>query len=107
MPTSAWNDCLVNGAATFNCIPTLFENIVTVAIYFSGIVALFFILYASIRFIFSNADPKKFENARQTLVYALVGLLIVLLSFFAISLISYITGVGCIQSFGLSFGSCN
>ncbi len=44
------------------------------------------------------------EDARNTLTYAIIGLVVILLSFYIISVISDITGIGCIKQFG--FGNC-
>ena len=100
-----WKDtpgCIVNDVATLQCIPVVFENIVRAALIFAGVVALFFILISGIRLITSSGDPKAIEGARKTLTFAIIGLVIILLSFFIISMIGYITGVDCINSFGFT-----
>lgn len=100
-----WGSCIVNDVATLNCVPVVFENVIRAALVFAGIVALYFIIISGIKFITSGGDPKAVEGARKTLMFAIIGLLIVLLSFFVVSVIGYITGVNCINSFG--FTNCN
>ena len=88
--------------ATFNCIPIVFKNIVNAALVFAGVVAVFFIIFSGIKFITSGGDPKGVDAARKTLTFAIVGLVIILLSFFIINLIAYITRVDCIRNFGFT-----
>ena len=86
-----WGNCIKDGAATFGCFPVVFENIVIAALVFAGVGALFFIVFSGIKFILSGGDPKQVESARNTLTWAIIGLVVVLSSFFIISLIGYIT----------------
>lgn len=98
----------VNGAknvATLNCIPAVFQNIVYAAFIFAGIAALIFIIISGIKFLTSGGDPKQVEGARNTMTYAIIGLVVILLSFAILNFISDITGVQCIKIFG--FGNCH
>jgi len=100
-----WTGCVSpEGVATLNCIPIVFHNIVNWALILSGTTALFLIIYSGIRFIRSGGDQEKLKGARETLTYAIIGLVIILLSFAIINLISYTTNVNCIKTFG--FGNC-
>lgn len=99
-----WGTCVKDGAATLECIPKVFQNVINGALLFSGVVALFFIIFAGIKLMLSQGDPKQVEGARHTLTYAILGLFLILLSFLILSLISYVTRVPCILKFG--FESC-
>lgn len=104
-----WNelvpDCVTpEGVATLKCIPALFQNVVTVAVIFAGLIAVILIVISGIKFITSGGDPKQVEGAKQTLTYAIIGLVIVLLSFVIVNLIGIITGATCISQFG--FDNC-
>ena len=112
-----WNsiapDCLQNvkdangnttQIATLACIPAVFKNIINAAMIFAGVVALFFIILSGIKMITSGGDQKQLEGARKTLTWAIVGLVIIFLSFFIINVIAGITGVSCIMNFG--FENC-
>lgn len=96
--------CIVDGVATLSCIPAVFQNVINGALLFSGVVALFFIIFGGIKLILSQGDPKQIEGARHTLTYAILGLLLILLSFLILNLISYTTNVECILKFG--FENC-
>lgn len=103
-----WGSCLevIDGktVATLKCIPVVFQNIVSAALLFAGIVAVILIIISGIKFLTSGGDPKQVEGARHTLTYAIIGLIVILFSFAIINLIADITGVQCIKFFG--FDSC-
>lgn len=92
------------GAATLTEIPRYFENVVTAAFLFAGIIALIFIILSGIKFLTSGGDPKQLEGAKNTLTYAILGFILIFLSFAILNFISAITGVPCILKFG--FGNC-
>lgn len=92
----AWGECFSPehpGVATLDCITVVFQNVVMAALLFAGIVALFMIILGGIKFLTSGGDPKQVEGARNTLTWAIVGLILILLSFFILNLIGFITGV--------------
>lgn len=101
----SWGGCLQGAnkdVATFDCIPTIFSNVVNAILVFSGLAALVIFMVAGFKLMNSAGDPKKLEGAKNSLIFGAIGLIIVLLSFFALNVISYVTGVKCIE-FG-SFG---
>ncbi len=57
------------------------------------IIALFFLLYGGGNYIMSQGDKTKIESARRTIIFAIVGLLVVLLSFFIVSFFGKALGV--------------
>lgn len=87
---------------TLHCIIPLFQNIVNWALTLSGAVALIMIIWAGIKLLSSRGDQKQVQGARQTLTYAIIGLVLILLSFFIINFIGYITGASCITQFGFT-----
>lgn len=86
--------------ATLNCVPAIFLNIVTALLMFAGTFALFLFIMGGLKFMYSAGDPKKLEGAGNTLIYGIIGLLIVLFSFFIINIVSTFTNVECIKFFG-------
>lgn len=111
-----WDSCLSNvktiidtkevvyQAVTLKCIIPLFMNVINALLAFSGTVAVFFIIFSGIKFITSGGDAKQVEGARKTLTFAVIGLLVILLSYLIINLISGVTGASCIKAFG--FDTC-
>lgn len=74
-----------------------FQNIVSfliLLILFAIILlAFFFILFGGIKWITSQGDKKQLEGAQKTIQYALVGLVLGLLSFFIINFLGFLFGV--------------
>lgn len=87
---------------TLNCLPTLIHNLINFGFAASGTVALIFIIISGIKLVRSGGDPKEAEGAKQTMTFAIVGLLIVLLSAAIVNFISQVTGVSCIKMLGLN-----
>lgn len=83
--------------ATLDCIFPLITNVIYWLILFSGTVALVMIIVSGIRFITSGGDAKTVESAKKGLTYAILGLLLVFLSFFILNTVAYITNVACIK----------
>lgn len=100
-----WGDCVTKeGVATLRCIPMVFQNILNAALIFSGITALAFIILSGFKLMYSGGDPKRIQDAHKTLTFAIIGLVLILASFFIVNMISYFTGVECIKFFG--FDNC-
>jgi len=89
-----WSKCLDgnSGVATLRCIPIVFNNLIHAALMFVGVVAIFFIIYSGYQLVTSGGDPKKVQGGRQTMTFAIIGLVIVLSSFAIITFIGTITG---------------
>lgn len=91
---------VVHEIATLKCIEVIFQNMISAFLGFAGITALAFIIYSGFKYITSEGDQKNIDEARKTLTFAIVGLVVVLISFFVINFISFFTGVDCINQFG-------
>lgn len=97
-----WTSCLDkdSGIPTLGCLPVIFNNIIIAAVSFAGIVAVFFIIMSAIKLVTSGGDAKQVDAARKSLSFALIGLVLVFLSFGIINIISQVTKVDCIKRFG-------
>lgn len=78
-------------------IGPILANVVTVVLIAAAIISLFFLIFGGIRWITSGGDKAKVEAARNTIVAAIIGLIIALLSFFIITIV--------LGFFGLSLSS--
>lgn len=97
------------GIATIDCIFPLMGNAIYCLLFFSGSVAVIIIILSGIRFIVSGGESKSVETAKKSMTYAVLGLLLIFLSFLIINVIAYVTGVACLQDVtkgGLGFTSC-
>lgn len=78
---------------SFACLPSVVKNIIDGLLFFSGTVAMVFIVFAGIKYLLSRGDPKQIEGAKHTLTYAIIGLIVVLSVFLILHFLEYITGV--------------
>lgn len=68
-------------------VPQLFSNIVSTLLFFVGALAVIFVIVGGIQYITSSGDPKRIEQAKNTLTYAVAGLVIAILSFAIVSFV--------------------
>lgn len=66
----------------FNTIFTLVGNLIGIAMYLVGALSVIFILIGGLRYVLSAGDPKNLTQAKQTIIYAIMGLVIALLAAF-------------------------
>jgi len=69
------------------------SNILTIVYVIVTILALAYLLWGGYRWIMSGGDKTKIQNARNTLIFAIVGLIFIFLSFLIINIITYIFNV--------------
>ena len=70
----------VNVSGDINKIWVIVMNIVQWLIVAGGYVAVFFIIFGGFKYIVAKGEPDKINNARTTIVNAIIGLIIVLAS---------------------------
>ncbi|MCL4354892.1 hypothetical protein M1349_05525 [Patescibacteria group bacterium] len=70
-------------------------RLITAIFVIAAIISLFYLIYGAVKWIISEGDKQKVADARNHIIAALVGLVIVFLSYFIMSIILGI--------FGLSF----
>lgn len=99
--------CVTDGVARLTCIPAVIQNVVGFALIASGIVAVIFIIWAGARYVTSGGDQKRVDAARKTLTWAIIGLIIILMSFFIVNFIGVLTGTqDCINQVGFQNTEC-
>lgn len=74
------SDCATENGVNDNSIATLAQKIVTTFSIIVGIVAVIMIIVGGFRYITSGGDSGKVGNAKNSLIYAIVGLIIVALA---------------------------
>ncbi len=77
----------------------LISNIITLLFLVAILLAIGFLVYGGIKWISSGGDKGKVEAARGTIVAALVGLVLVFLSYFIINLVAQFFGLGGLSDF--------
>lgn len=81
--------CDITGGNLSTTIGRLIQAIFVIA----AIIALFYLIYGGIKWITSEGDKEKVANARRHIIAALLGLIIVFLSYFLLSIILGLFGI--------------
>ena len=68
---------------------TLVENIINLLLTIIGIIAVIMIIIGGIRYTTSAGDPGQAKSARDTIIYAIVGLVIAIMSY---ALVNWVIG---------------
>ncbi|MBP7875371.1 hypothetical protein KA012_00050 [Candidatus Woesebacteria bacterium] len=79
--------------ATIQGLECLLANVLNVFIALIGLAAFIMIIVASFRYLLSGGNTKGTEQARNTLTYAIVGIIVSLSAFIILNLLSAFTGV--------------
>ena len=77
-------DCVVTGDNGNDSLKTVAGKIVNIFSIIVGITAIIMVIYGGFRYITSGGDSGKVGNAKNTLIYAIVGLIIVALAQFLV-----------------------
>ena len=80
----------IGSCATTTCIDPnqMVDNLITWVISVAGIVAAVFLIYGGVSYIMSSGDPAKVKKAKDTILYSVIGLIIVALAFVISSFVS-------------------
>jgi hypothetical protein len=87
------NPCQNMGAFTALCnlqsdqLGPILGAVVTFILIIIAIIALFFLIYGGLRWVTSGGDKAKVDDARKTVIAAIVGLVIAFLAFFILSVV--------------------
>ena len=76
---------------------SLVGEVVTVLLILAALIALFFLIWGGIRWITSSGDKAKVEAARNTIISALIGLIIAFLAYFILTVILGLFGLNTTQ----------
>lgn len=87
-------------SSVFPTVGTFINVLVKNSLTLAGIIFLILLLVGGLTFIINagNGDAKKAAQGQQTLTTALIGFLVVFLSFFIVQIIEVITGVNILNS---------
>jgi len=88
---------------TFKCIAPLIQNILSALLSFIGVGFFIMLLIGGVNYLFAGGDQKKLEKAKGTLTAAIIGLIIIAVSYLILMLISEFTGVSDVLQFNLNF----
>lgn len=80
----------VSGASTGSDLPGIASKVVNVMLFIVGILAVIMIIFSGIRYITAHGDKGQVEGAKNTLIYAIVGLIV---SIVAYALVNWVVGL--------------
>ena len=70
-------------------LPDQFKNIVNIALYIIGAVAVLMLIYGGIRYTISGGDTAAVTAAKNTILYAIIGIVIALLAY---AIVNFVIG---------------
>lgn len=79
-----------NPLAKFTSIATFVNLILPIMLIFGGLATLSMLLMGAYKYIVSEGNPEKINKAQMTIMYAVIGLLLVVSSFVLTKVIGYI-----------------
>ena len=101
--TQRWEDmnldCTINGVATIQGTMCLLANVFSVALTLLGIAGFVMLVFGSLTWMLSGSNTQGVDNAKKTITFAFIGLILALSSFIIINLIAQFTGVNVIKEF--------
>jgi TRAP-type C4-dicarboxylate transport system permease small subunit len=62
-------------------IQTFIQNVISILVTFGGLLAAGFFVYGGIRYITSSGNPESLDQAKKTILYSAIGLVVVLGAF--------------------------
>lgn len=63
------------------------KNAINTALFVAGVVAVVMIIFASIQYLTASGDSAKSKKATQTIIYAIAGLIVVMLAYSIINFV--------------------
>ncbi len=79
----------------------LFARIVSSLVGITFIAAFAILVWGGFKYIMSGGEPKALAAAKQTIVWALLGILFIILAWLSIQLIAAFTGINALRTFNL------
>jgi len=94
-PGSPAGDC----AHTIEGLGPIFVNIISILIPVGGIILFIMLVVGGFSMMTSSGDPRRAEGAKNTITYAILGVVVLALAFLIIQIIAAFTGVPSILNF--------
>jgi type IV secretion system pilin len=69
------------GGSDATALPELIKNTINIMLYIAGVIAVVIIVVGSLRFVTSEGDAQAANKAKNSVVYALVGLVVAVLAY--------------------------
>lgn len=94
---ATWTGCFENiegaeNVATIKCLEPLFVNLVQAITALAGIGLFVMLVTGGFGLMFSGGDPKKLEQARNSITFAIIGLLVIVSGYLILRAIEVFIG---------------
>jgi hypothetical protein len=86
-------------------LENLFSRIISLSVAASGIALLVILTIAGFKFLTSGGEPKAIQSASQTVTWALLGMLFLIIAWLILQLIESFTGVH-VTTFCIELSGC-
>lgn len=80
---NAANQCLDDKGKPFTdvSVATSIQNAINILLYFAGIIAVIYVVIGGFRYVVSNGDSGAITKAKNTVIYALIGLAVAVMAY--------------------------
>lgn len=75
-------------------------KVINLMLFVVGVLAVFMIIYGGIRYVLSGGDSKKVTDAKNTVLYAIVGLVVAIVGYSFVNWVSQVLSGGAVDSSG-------
>lgn len=91
--TQSFSNCMIQDAATFQCLEPIFGNIVQALTALVGVAIFIMFVVGGFSFLMSGGDQKKLDKAKGTLTNAIIGVVVIVAAYLILLTIKTLTGV--------------
>lgn len=78
--------------AAFGTIGNLASTVISILFTVASVTSIFFIIFGGIKIVTASGDMKKIQAAQGTITYAIIGLVVTVLSFVILQVVQYFFG---------------
>lgn len=90
--------------ATIQGLECVFSNVVSVVVSLAGLAVFIVLLVGGLKYLTSGGDPKAQEQAKNTMTYAVFGLVLIVAAYLILNFISTFTGIPGLLNFTIPKG---
>ena len=74
------------------CVVDMLQYIINWVLAIAGALAMLMLIYGGIRYIYSTGDEKRLEGAKKTILYAIIGIIVITASYLLVSVAGSLLG---------------
>lgn len=89
---AAGSSSSICGAASSDNAPDIVKNVINTMLYILGIIAVIMIVIGGVRYTTSNGDSSQTKAAKDTILYAVIGLIVAIMAFAIVNFV--VTSLG-------------